>query len=136
LIPSSYHSFSVWISACFILLGFILEVHPFFKSARAQPAVWGARWCLWVGTAGLLGAVVLGFIQPPKSVIIQNFSGPEVEHRFLGIWSAGVFLALSVWRFLAGRRPSPLLVLVWLAALWVLGTQIVSGFRLGKDFLF
>lgn len=84
------HSWIVILSSL-LLLGFLLEVKPFFESARAKPAVLAARWLLWIGTAGLLAAVGTGFLQPGKSIMFRDTSGPLDEHRFLGIWTAAVF---------------------------------------------
>ena len=124
------HSWIVILSSLFLLLGFLLEVKPFFESARAKPAVLAARWLLWIGTAGLLAAVGTGFLQPGKSIMFRDTSGPLEEHRFLGIWTAAVFLGISLWRFFAGRRASALIALVWLSAFWILGAQILAGVRL------
>jgi hypothetical protein len=124
------------ISALTILGGFILEVKPMFESARPKPAVLAARWCLWIGTAGLLATVFSGFLLPEHSVIFKNESRRFVEHRFLGMWTATVFVGISVWRYWAGRRPSALLVLVWLAGLWILGAQIRGGTTRGETDVF
>lgn len=125
------HSVLVFVSAFFLLAGFLLEVKPFFESARPTPAILGARWLLWGGTACLVVSVAMGFLQPGKSIMFRDTSAPFLEHRFLGIWTAAVFLGLSVWRFFAGRRAHGLLVLVWLSAFWILGAQIFGGLRLG-----
>ena len=130
LTPSRCHSVLVFFSAFVFLVGFLLEVKPFFESARAKPAVLAARWLLWIGTAVLMAAVGTGFLQPGKSIMFRDTSGPLEEHRFLGIWTASVFFGISLWRFFAGRRASALLVLVWLSAFWILGVQILSGIRL------
>lgn len=126
----------VFLSSLVLLFGFFLEVKPFFESARAKPPVLAARWLLWVGTAGLLAAAGTGYLQPGKSIMFRDLSSPLAEHRFLGIWTAGVFLAISLGRFFAGRKASALIVLVWLSAFWILGAQIVAGFRLGEHGLF
>lgn len=124
------HSILGYVSTAFLLAAFVLEVKPFFESARPKPAVLAARWLLVMGTIGLLGATITGFIQPGKSIMFDDISLPYTEHRFLGVWTSGVFVGLTVWRFMAGRRPSALLALVWLSAFWILGAQILGGIRL------
>jgi hypothetical protein len=130
LTPLQWHVFFVLVSSAALLVGFVFETKPFFESARPKPAAMVARWFLWVGAMALWGAVFSGFLQPPKSVFFHEVTGPSVEHRFLGVWTAVVFLAIAVWRGVIGRRPSALLVLVWLSAFWILGAQILGGFRL------
>lgn len=114
-------------------MGFFFETKPFFESSRPKPASLVARVFLWIGTAILCGAVLTGFLQPPKSVLFHEVSGPMTEHRFLGLWSAAAFLAIAIWRQVIGRRPSALLVLVWMSAFWILGAQILAGFRLSGN---
>ncbi|MBL0058030.1 MAG: hypothetical protein IPP35_02690 [Elusimicrobia bacterium] len=117
-----------------LVVGFVLEVKPMFDAARPQPAGPAARWLLWTGTAGLLAGVATGFLGTHSVMGLLGSAGPWREHRFLGIWVAATFTAISLWRFLAGRRPSGLLALVWLTALWVLGSQILAGRRLAEMF--
>lgn len=133
LTPLQWHVFFVLFSLAALLMGFVFETNPFFESARPKPAAIAARRLLWIGSASLWGSVITGFLQPPKSIFFHEVSGPLVEHRFLGIWTAAVFLAISVWRGRIGRRPSALLVLVWLSAFWILGAQILGGFRLAGN---
>lgn len=129
--PLRAHPLFVYSTCVVILVGFVLEMKPFFESPRPQPARLAARWCLWIGAGGLLVSVLTGFLQPGKSVVLEDVSGPFLEHRFLGIWTAIVFVGISLGRFLAGRRANALLVLVWLSALWLLGVQVLAGRRLG-----
>ena len=130
LSPIGSHAIFVFVSAAFLLAAFVLEVKPFFEAARPKPAVLAARWLLLMGTVGLLGATITGFVHPGKSIMFNDISLPYTEHRFLGLWTSGVFGVLTVWRFMAGRRPSALISLVWLSAFWILGAQILGGIRL------
>lgn len=130
LTPYRFYSVLILVSSIVLLVGFLLEVKPFFESARAKPAVLAARWLLWLGTAGLLGAVGTGFVRPEKSVMFRDNSIPLAEYQFLGLWTAIVFLGISLWRLFAGRGANALLVLVWLSAFWILGAQILAGIRL------
>ncbi len=131
-----WHIFFVLVSSLVLVIGFIFEVKPMFESPRPKPAGLPARWGLWLGAVGLLAVVLTGFLLPPKSVFFHEAAGPISEHRFLGLWTAAVFLAISVGRWIAGPRSNALLVLVWMSALWVLGMQIYSGIQLGVNSLF
>ncbi|MBK8576019.1 MAG: hypothetical protein IPN90_10215 [Elusimicrobia bacterium] len=132
--PLAWHTFFVIFSLLAILVGFVLEIKPLFESARPKPPMTTARVFLWVGTGGLLGSILTGVFLAQKSVVMDG--GPWAEHRFLGYWTALVFVGISCARFWMGGRTSVLLVLVWLSALWLLGAQTLGGLRLGGFSLF
>ena len=131
-----WHPACVLFSTTALFAGFALEIKPLFESARPKPAVLAARVLLWIGTAGLLLSVWTGYLHPGKSVVFLDKSPQLLNHRFLGFWIFAVFVVISFWRLLTGRRTNVLLVLVWLAALWVLGVQLLGGLRLADHIPF
>jgi len=96
-----------------------------------------ASWLLWIGTATLWLAVGLGLVAERTAPHVPAAWEALYQHRRFGLWTAGIFTALSLWRRWRGRTLQRAFLGAWLIAAAMLlitayhGGQLVYGFGMG-----
>ena len=94
---------------------------------------------LWVGTAAVWAALGLGLLAEDTVPHVPTAWRTMNEHKTLAFWTAGLFTALSAWRFFFGRRYEKAFLLGWVLAAGVLAATGWHGgelvFRHGVGFL-
>ena len=96
-----------------------------------------ASWLLWMGAASVWMAVGAGLLAQKTAPHIPLAWETLAEHKELGLWTAGLFTALSLWRFWMKRRWEKIFFLAWLASLGLLlatafhGGELVFTFGMG-----
>ena len=94
----------------FLLLGLALELGGRREDARAL---------LWLGSAALWVAVGLGLLAEKYAEHVPKAWKTLERHEELAYWTAGVFTALSLWRWRsAEKRP-------WFMAGWGLAAALL-----------
>lgn len=98
-------------------------------SRRRGPAWLGeaASWLLWLGTASAWLALSLGLVAERWAPHVPPAWEAMADHETLAWWSAGLFTALSVWRYRLGKKWEPAFLAAWLTALGVLAATAWHG---------
>ena len=127
---SAFHGAMAYFTAVVLSVGWVLELSGYFYPKRpAESGLWALR-ALFLGTfAAAVGSLSGLFATRSQAALFSN-PGPWSDHRFLGLWVGGTFLLLSLWRWRAKRRPGPLFVLIWMAAIGLLWAVVAAGRRL------
>src|SRR3954466_15249515 len=98
LMPKIYQLHPVTVHFPIVLLTLGLAAFAWLKIFR-RPA-WleeAVSWCLWLGTAGAWGAVLLGLLAEDKAPHVPAAWDVLADHKSLGIWTGVVFTFLSLW---------------------------------------
>jgi uncharacterized membrane protein len=131
--PFHWHPAVVHFPIAFLLAG-LVTLALSLSSRRAAWLTEAASWLLWVGTLSLWAAVALGLVAARTAPHVPAAWEELYEHRTLGLWTAGLFTVLSVWRLVFRRRLGPILLLAWLGAVVILGLTAWHGGRLVFEF--
>jgi uncharacterized membrane protein len=119
-----------------LLLGLASQILS--RSLNGRP--WlseAASWLLWLGALSAWIAVGLGWVAERTAPHIPPAWEVLDQHEELGYWTAGIFSALSAWRFFWPLRLTKIFTLAWIAACGVLiataryGGQLVYEFGMG-----
>lgn len=101
-------------------------------------------WLLWLGTASAWAAVGLGLLAERTAEHVPMAWETLAHHEELAYWTAGLFTALSAWRFWLHRREYRIprlmragFLAAWMAAAGLLlytaqhGGELVYGYGMG-----
>lgn len=133
--PEWYLLHPAWVHfpIALLLLGFGAAV---WRQARGKPD-WLAEavsWLLWLGAASAWVAIALGQLAETTAPHVPSAWQTLNAHESLAYWSAGLFTALSIWRFLIrlGKAPKSrawnwIFIAAWLGALAVLLSTAYEG---------
>jgi uncharacterized membrane protein len=93
-----------------------------------------ASWLLWLGTAAAWAAVVLGLVAEAWARHVPASWEAMADHKAMGIWTAAVFTALSLWRRRLPSKGGAFFLAVWLAACGLLLATAYEGGELVFEF--
>lgn len=112
-----------------ILGGALLDLAKHMDDQHRRWLFPAASVLLWGGTLFLIPVCATGFLTPSiRFVDVPHI--PYASHRFLGLWTLGLFLVLSLWRWKM-RTASALFTMVWLAAAGVFMGTSWFGWNIG-----
>jgi uncharacterized membrane protein len=95
-----------------------LGLVPAFLSRRgARPELsFAASWLLWLGTLSAWVAAGLGVLAESTAPHVPAAWEALADHKALGLWTAGVFTVLALWRWRWPRKGPALFLVAWFAA--------------------
>jgi len=96
---------------------------------RRETAAQAASWLLWAGTLSAWTALGLGLVAAKTAPHVPPAWETLNLHETLGWWTAGLFTALSLWRWRLGRKAEVYFLAAWLAACAVL---LATGYQGGE----
>jgi len=96
---------------------------------RRETAAQAASWLLWAGTLSAWAALGLGLLAAKTAPHVPPAWETLNLHETLAWWTAGLFTALSVWRWRWGRKAEVYFLAAWLAACGVL---LATGYQGGE----
>ncbi|MBI2069844.1 MAG: DUF2231 domain-containing protein [Elusimicrobia bacterium] len=99
-------------------------------NALSRRAAWlhrAASWFLWLGTAAAWAAVGLGLLAEETAPHVPLAWKTLKLHETLAFWTAGLFTALSLWRWRLSKWKPALLLIAWLGACGVLLATAYKG---------
>ncbi len=98
-----------------------------------------ATWLLWLGAASVCAAAGLGLLAEKTAHHVPPAWETLADHKTWGLWTAGLFVLLSLWRWT--KRAPLFMLLAWLFA-WAilvrvadLGGDLVYTYGMGVDAL-
>ncbi|OGR81184.1 MAG: hypothetical protein A3I11_06330 [Elusimicrobia bacterium RIFCSPLOWO2_02_FULL_39_32] len=156
------HPIAVHFPIALLIFGFIAEVFSLIlknnntllreegiqtKENREEKWNWllpSAEWSLWLGTISVWVTVGLGLLAEETAPHISAAWEVLAEHETLGLWTAGLFSALSILRFFFRNQWRTtkkiwrwVFIFLWLGAISVLiatafhGGELVFNFGIG-----
>lgn len=111
----------------------VLLTAGWLAGAVGRRVEWCARaasWLIWLGTAAAWATLGLGLLAEETAPHMPPAWQTLELHETLAWWTAGVFTALSLWRWRLGRRKEVVFLALWAAACALLVTTAYHGGRL------
>lgn len=119
------HPVAVHFPIALLCAGWVVGV----RGRRQEAAASAASWMLWAGTVSAWAALALGLLAAKTAPHVPPAWETLNLHETLGWWTAGLFTALSLWRWRWGRKAEVYFLAAWLAACGVL---LATGYQGGE----
>ncbi len=136
------HPMVVHFPIALLTLGLALQLFQLTGKAEKFPSIgFTISWLLWLGTIAAIAAAGAGLLAEKTVPHLATAMEEIEEHEELGLWTAGIFTALSVVRIIFRKRfPDmafgwkSLFALVWLASVGLLFAAARCGGELVYDY--